>query len=103
MYCSAIAAVPIRSWMNTNALGELLVAVDDRLLRDAPGRVLADALDDQRHREPARPLHLAADRKHREGRHWNAMIVHQRLRQVLAARQHQAARVAAGVGHAHQF
>jgi hypothetical protein len=29
--------------------------------------------------------------------------VHERLRQVLAARQHQAARVAARIGHAHQF
>ena len=36
-----------------DALGELLVAVDDRCLRDAPGRVLADALDDQRERQPA--------------------------------------------------
>ena len=31
------------------------------------------------------------------------MVMHQRLRQILAARQHQAARVAAGIGHVHQF
>ena len=51
----------------------------------------------------ARPLDLAPHREHREGRHRDAVIVHQLLRQVLAARQHQAARIAAGIGHAQQF
>ena len=66
-------------------------------------RVLAQALDDQRQRETRRPLDLAAHRKHREGRHRNPAIVHQRLGQVLAARQHQAARVASGIGDLHQL
>ncbi len=48
-------------------------------------------------------LTLRPHRKHGEGRHRNAVIMHQRLRQILAARQHQAARIAAGIGHAHQF
>ena len=41
--------------------------------------------------------------KHREGRHRNPVVVDQRLGQVLAARQHQAARIAAGIGNAHQL
>ena len=48
-------------------------------------------------------LHLAPHREHREGRHRDAVIGDQLLRQVLAARQHQAARIAAGVGNAQQL
>ena len=61
------------------------------------------AFHDQRKAEPRRPLDLAAHREDGEGRHRNAVIGQQLLRQVLAARQHQAARIAAGIGHAHQF
>ena len=86
-----------------DAFGELVVGVDDGGLRNAVGGVLVDALDDQRQSEPRRPLHLAAHRKDGEGRHRNAMIMHQRLRQILAARQHQPARIAAGIGHVQQL
>ncbi len=54
-------------------------------------------------REPRRAPDLAPHRKHREGGHRDAVIMHQRLRQILAARQHQAARIAAGIGNAQQF
>ena len=86
-----------------DALDEFLVGVDDGSLRNAVGRILIDAFDDQRQREPRRALDLAAHREHGEIRHRNAMVMNQRLRQILAARQHQAARIAAGIGDAQQF
>ncbi len=86
-----------------DALGEFLVGVDDGGLRDAVGRVLVDALDDERQCQPRRTLDLAVHRKHGKVRHRNAVIMHQRLRQILAARQHQPARIAAGIRHVHQF
>ena len=86
-----------------HALGQRLVGLDDRGLGNAHRRVFVQALDDQRKREPRRPLDLAADRKDGEGRRRHAVIVHELLRQILAVRQHQAARVAAGVGHVGQF
>ncbi len=86
-----------------HALGQRLVGLDHRGLGNAHRRVLVQALDDQRQAEPRRPLDLAPDREHGEGRRRHAVIVHELFRQILAARQHQAARVAAGVGHAGEF
>ena len=86
-----------------DALGQRLVALHHRGLRNPHRGILDQAFDDQRQLQPRRPLDLAPHRKHREGRRRHAMIVHELLRQVLAARQHQAARIAAGVGHAQQF
>src|SRR5262249_18338739 len=60
-------------------------------------------LDDERQREAFWPLDLAALRKHCERRHRDAMIVHERLGQILAAREHEPARIAAGVRDAHQL
>ena len=65
--------------------------------------ILAQALDDQREAEPRRAPDLASHREDREGRHRDAVVGQQLLRQVLAARQHQAARIAAGIGNAQQL
>ena len=86
-----------------DALDQPLVAVDHRGLRDAFGGVLAQALDDEREGEALRPPDLAVHGEDGEGRHRNAVIGEKLLGDVLAARQHQAARVAAGIGNAHQF
>ena len=86
-----------------DALGQRLVALHHRGLGDAHRGVLDQALDDQRQCQPRRPLDLAAHRKHREGRRRHAVVMHELLGRVLAARQHQAARIAAGVGHAQQL
>jgi hypothetical protein len=59
-----------------DALREFLVGVDDGRLRNAEGRVLAHALDDQRQGQARWPPDLAAHRKDREGRHWNSMVMH---------------------------
>src|SRR5258708_35950891 len=59
-----------------DALCEFLVGVDDGCLRDAEGRVLAHALDDQRQGQVRWPADLAAHREDREGRHWNPMILY---------------------------
>src|SRR5262249_2445158 len=67
------------------------------------GPALAQADDDQRQREALRAPDLAALGKYRKGRNRDPMVMHQGLRQVFAARQHQAARIAAGIGHAHQL
>src|SRR5262249_32305929 len=48
------------------ALGELLIAVDHRRLRDAVGGVLAQALDDERQAETGWAANLAPQRKHRK-------------------------------------
>ena len=64
---------------------------------------LAHALDDQRQRQARRPPDFAAHRKDGEGRHGNSVVMHQRLGEILAAREHQAARIAAGIGDAHQL
>ena len=103
MYCSAMAAVPIRSWMKATRSASFSSLSTTEACEMPIGGVLAQALDDQRQRKARRPPDLAAHRKHREGRHRDAMIMHQRLRQVLAARQHEAARIAAGIGNAHQL
>ena len=50
-----------------DALGELVVGIDDGGLRDAVGAVLDQTLDDQRQRQTRRTLDLAALRKHGEG------------------------------------
>ena len=86
-----------------DALGQRLVAFHHRGLGDPHRGILDQALDDQRQLQPRRPLDLAPHREHGEGRRRHAVIMHELLGKVLAARQHQAARVAAGVGHAQQF
>ena len=83
--------------------GELFVGVDDGGLRNAIGGILVDAFDDERQSKPRRAFDLAALWKHGKGRHRDAMIMHQRLGQILAARQHQAARIAPGIGDPHEL
>src|SRR5215831_10936316 len=73
-----------------DALCELLVRIDDGCLRDTPGSILVQALDNQRQRKTRWPFDLAAHREHGKGRHRDPAIVHQRLGQIFAARQDQA-------------
>src|SRR5262249_44631814 len=80
-----------------HALGELFVAVHHRRLRNAVGGVLVQALDDEREAQTRRTADLAPQRKHGEGRQWDAVIDQELLRQILAARQHEPARIAAGI------
>ena len=77
-----------------HALGELFVAVHHGRLRDAVGGILVQALDDEREAETRRAADLAPGRKHGKGRQWDAVIDQQLLRQILAARQHEPARIA---------
>src|SRR5262249_25627320 len=86
-----------------HALGQLLLAIHQGGLGDPARRVFADALDDEREAKARRAADLAADREDGEGRDGDAVVVHELLRQRLAAGQHEAARVAAGVGNPHQL
>jgi hypothetical protein len=86
-----------------DAFGQPLVAVHHGRLRDAFRGILAQALDDEREGEALRPPDLALHREDGKGRHRNAVIGEKLLGDVLAPRQHEAARVAAGIGHAHQL
>ncbi len=103
MNCSAMAADLDPLVDEGDALRELLVGIDDRGLRDAEGPVHVQALDDQRQRKARRALHLAAHREDGEGRRRDPAVMHQRLGQILAARQDQAARIAPGIGDLHQL
>jgi hypothetical protein len=82
---------------------ELLVAGHERCLRDAERGLLVERLDHERVGQLGRLADLLADRKHREARHADAVIGEQLLGQALVARQHQSARVAAGVALAQQL
>ncbi len=86
-----------------HALGELVVVIDDGSLCDADRGILVEALHDERERQAARPCRALADRQDREFRNRDAVEMQELLRKVFAARQHQAARIAAGVGHAAQL
>src|SRR5262245_60020207 len=86
-----------------DALGHLVVVVDERFLRDARGAFLGERLHDERELEPSRPPHSAAHAEDGELGHRDAMVGQQLLRDALVARQHEAARVAAGVRHAEQL
>ena len=98
-----MASVRSRLWMKATRSASLSSSCDERRLRDARGALLGERLDDQREREPARPPHGAAHAEDGELRHRDAVVGQQLLRDALVARQHQAARVAAGVGHAQQL
>ncbi|MGY4433630.1 hypothetical protein ACVWWO_006107 [Bradyrhizobium sp. F1.13.1] len=84
-------------------LGQLLVGVDDRCLRDAERAIHVQALDDQRQRKTRRAFHLAAHREDGKGRRGDPAVMHQRLGQILAAGQGQAARIAPGIRDLHQL
>src|SRR5471032_492420 len=86
-----------------DALCELLVRIDDGCLRDTPGSILVQALDDQRQRKTRWAFDLSAHREYGEGRHRDPAMVHQRLGQILAARQDQTTRVTSGIRDQHQF
>ena len=86
-----------------DALLQLLVAVDDRRLRDADRGFLRQRLHDQRERQPLGPADRPADAEHLELGHRDAVIGEQLLRQRLVAREQQAARVAAGVRQLQQL
>ncbi len=103
MNCSTMAAVLQAFVDEGDALGQLLVVLDHRRLRDAGGRLEEQRLHDQRKPELARQHGLAAGPHDREVRHRHAVVGEQLLRQRLVARQDQAARVAAGVGQAQQL
>ena len=102
IYCSAMASVPMRSWMKLTRSASFS-SCRPPSLRDAVGGSSLSALDDQRKSEPRRPLHLAADRKHGELRHRDAVIMQELLRQRLAARDDHAARIASGIRHLQQL
>ena len=87
----------------THALGKLLVAVHHRCLRDAPRGILIQALDDERKGEARRAADLAPQREHGKRRQRDAMIDQELLRQILAAREHEPTRIAAGIGDSQQF
>src|SRR6185503_1215946 len=70
---------------------------------DAIRSILAQALDDQRQRKTRWPFDLAAHRKHGEGRHRDPAMMHQRLGQILAARQDQATRIAPSIWDLHKL
>ncbi|MGA2126716.1 MAG: hypothetical protein ABSG76_11250 [Xanthobacteraceae bacterium] len=86
-----------------HALDQLLVGVDHGALRDSDRGVLAQALDDEREAEARRAADLAAHREDGECRHRNSMVGQQLLGHVLAAGQHEAARVAPRIGNAQQL
>ena len=98
-----MAAVPIRSWMNVTRSSSFSSVSTTEACEMPQDESSLSALDDQRQAKTCRTANLAVLREHREGRHRNPMVMHERLRQVLAARQHQAARIAAGIGNAQQF
>ena len=103
MYCSAMAAVPIFSWMKATRSASFSSVSTTEACEMPQDESSLRLLTISGSASRAGRLHLAVHRKHREGRHRNPVVVHQRLRQVLAARQHQAARVAAGIGDSHQL
>src|SRR5450631_2370666 len=86
-----------------DALCEFLVRIDDGCLRDTPGSILVQALDDQRQRKTRWAFDLSAHREYGEGRHRDPAMVHQSLGQILAARQDQTTRITPGIRNLHQF
>src|SRR6266566_2033635 len=86
-----------------DTLGKLLVGLHHRRLRDAVGGILVQALDDERQSQARRTPDLAPHREDGECRQRDAVIGQQLLGQILAARQHEPARIAAGIGNAQQL
>jgi hypothetical protein len=66
-------------------------------------RLLGEALHDERKGEPLRPSHAAARVHDLELGNVDAVIGEDRLGERLVARQHEAARIAAGVRHAQEL
>ena len=103
MYSSTSASEPICSCMNCTRSRSFAHVLDHRGLRDAERGVLGRRFHEQRRPQPSRHVDALAAPEHRELRRRDAMEGQQLLAQHLVARQQQAARIAAGVGRAHQL
>ena len=77
--------------------------VHNGCLRDAEGRLLGKALDDQRETQSPGRAGPVATRKNRKGRHADPMVGHKLLRQRLSPGKDQSPRVAAGVAYPEEF
>ena len=86
-----------------DALLQLLIAVDDRSLRDADGGFLREGLHDERELQPLGPTDRPAAAEDFALGHRDAVVGEQLFRQRLVAREQQAARIAAGVGQLQQL
>ncbi len=86
-----------------NPFGQFLVAIHQGLLGDADGGIFTQTFNDQRILQARGTSHLAAKRKNGKGRNRNAVIAEKFFGQILAARQHQAARITSRIGNSHQF
>ena len=86
-----------------DALLELRGVIHHRGLRDAEGGVLDGRLHEQREAQLLGHVEARAAAEHGELRGGDAVVLQQLLGQGLVARQQQAARIAAGVGLAHQL
>ncbi len=103
MYSSTSASEPICSCMNCTRSRSSRQVLDDGGLRDAERGVLGGGLHEQRRTQPPRQREPRAAPEYRELRRRDAMEGEQLLAQHLVARQQQAARIAAGIGRAHQL
>ena len=103
MYCSAIAAVPMLSWMKvTRSLSFSSLSTTDACEMPIDASCVSDFTISGNGRRLGRRIGRPIA-EHLELRHRDAVVGEQLLRQRLVAREQQAARVAAGVGQLQQL